>query len=379
MTLRREGAPTPTLAWSRPAPGPTDQKLRFSGLGTWIRPLPPSRSPGTTGFSTPPKRTPQISIGGTNPSQRIGAAVYTAAPYNGPMTASGFFPGPENVATSESQGSGPFAGAKFIATASSSHNDLFTEVTVPGRGHRNTTTLTFFREAVILISAGTDVGQGQTWIPFTSRRTSGRRTEALLSSPASSFAIRTGITFTIRVKASPRCEWTWRAATSSRSRPPPVVTRYRYPETVPSRSPSVAEDCRTATPSPRSRAFKRKTGPVSRAVVGTIAGKLGNIATRLRVGTGENVLIGGFIVSSTQAKRVIVRAIGPSAPLPGKLSDTTLELVGPSGTIATNNDWRSNAGSRDHPEPRAARQQPRVGHRGYFAGDNTSYPRSYAD
>ena len=42
---------------------------------------------------------------------------------------------------------------------------------------------------------------------------------------------------------------------------------------------------------------------------------LGNISTRLRVETGDNVLIGGFIITGTQPKRVIVRAIGPSLPL----------------------------------------------------------------
>ena len=39
---------------------------------------------------------------------------------------------------------------------------------------------------------------------------------------------------------------------------------------------------------------------------------LGNISTRLEVGTGDNALIGGFIVTGTQPKKVIVRAIGPS-------------------------------------------------------------------
>ena len=41
-------------------------------------------------------------------------------------------------------------------------------------------------------------------------------------------------------------------------------------------------------------------------------GQLLNIATRLRVQTGDNVLIGGFIISGTDAKKVMVRGIGPS-------------------------------------------------------------------
>jgi subtilisin-like proprotein convertase family protein len=72
---------------------------------------------------------------------------------------------------------------------------------------------------------------------------------------------------------------------------------------------------------------------------------LANIATRLRVETGDNVLIGGFIVTGTQPKRVIVRAIGPSLPLAGRLSDPTLELRDVNGAlIRFNDDWRNGSG-----------------------------------
>jgi hypothetical protein len=70
----------------------------------------------------------------------------------------------------------------------------------------------------------------------------------------------------------------------------------------------------------------------------------GNISTRLRVETGENVLIGGSIITGTQAKRVIVRAIGPSLSsfFPGALADPILELHGPGGfATITNDNWRS--------------------------------------
>ena len=68
---------------------------------------------------------------------------------------------------------------------------------------------------------------------------------------------------------------------------------------------------------------------------------LGNISTRIRVETGDNVLIGGFIVTGTLPKKVIVRAIGPSLPVPGKLANPTLELHGPGGIITSNDNWRS--------------------------------------
>jgi hypothetical protein len=58
------------------------------------------------------------------------------------------------------------------------------------------------------------------------------------------------------------------------------------------------------------------------------------------VETGDNALIGGFIVSGTQSKRVILRAIGPSLPVSDKLADPTLELRGASGLIRSNDNWR---------------------------------------
>jgi plastocyanin len=68
----------------------------------------------------------------------------------------------------------------------------------------------------------------------------------------------------------------------------------------------------------------------------------GNISTRLRVETGDNVLIGGFIVTGTQPKKIIARAIGPSLPLAGALADPVLELRNSSGgLIASNDNWRS--------------------------------------
>jgi hypothetical protein len=69
---------------------------------------------------------------------------------------------------------------------------------------------------------------------------------------------------------------------------------------------------------------------------------LGNISTRLKVETEDNALIGGFIVTGTEPKRVIVRAIGPSLPVADRLANPTLELRdGSGGLIAANDNWRS--------------------------------------
>jgi hypothetical protein len=67
-----------------------------------------------------------------------------------------------------------------------------------------------------------------------------------------------------------------------------------------------------------------------------------NISTRLPVGTGQQVLIAGFIISGPSPKKVMLRAIGPSLPLAGTLQDPYLELHDSAGTIvATNDNWRT--------------------------------------
>ncbi len=71
--------------------------------------------------------------------------------------------------------------------------------------------------------------------------------------------------------------------------------------------------------------------------------QLGNISTRAFVETGDNVVIGGFMVQGTQPKRVIIRAIGPELTQYGisnALANPTLELHnGTGGLIASNNNW----------------------------------------
>jgi WD40 repeat protein len=72
-----------------------------------------------------------------------------------------------------------------------------------------------------------------------------------------------------------------------------------------------------------------------------------NISTRMRVLTGDQVLIGGFIITGTELKRVIIRGMGPSlnvngTPIPGRLADPTLELHQPNGTVITNDNWKIN-------------------------------------
>src|SRR4029077_849217 len=72
---------------------------------------------------------------------------------------------------------------------------------------------------------------------------------------------------------------------------------------------------------------------------------LGNISTRCFVQTGDNVMVGGFIVQGTEPKRVIIRAIGPELTQHGVanvLADPTLELHDGTGAlIASNYNWQT--------------------------------------
>src|SRR5262249_55911199 len=74
-----------------------------------------------------------------------------------------------------------------------------------------------------------------------------------------------------------------------------------------------------------------------------------NISTRLAVGTNDNVLIGGFIVTGNASKKVIVRAIGPSLTqyhVPNTLQDPTLELHDQTGAVIKSNDnWMNDPGA----------------------------------
>ena len=74
---------------------------------------------------------------------------------------------------------------------------------------------------------------------------------------------------------------------------------------------------------------------------------LGDLSTRGYVQTGDNVMIGGFIIQGTQPKGVILRAIGPELSkygIPNTLADPTLELYDSTGAlIASNDNWQHTA------------------------------------
>jgi hypothetical protein len=83
------------------------------------------------------------------------------------------------------------------------------------------------------------------------------------------------------------------------------------------------------------------------AILGPQSARLQNISTRAQVGLQEKVLIGGFIITGNDAKRIVVRGRGPSLAgfqgISDPLHDPVIELYGTlsSTPIATNDDWQS--------------------------------------
>jgi hypothetical protein len=70
--------------------------------------------------------------------------------------------------------------------------------------------------------------------------------------------------------------------------------------------------------------------------------RLVNLSGRARVGTGNNVLIAGFVVGGSSSKRVLIRAIGPSLAQYGvsdALADPKLTVHSGDSIIAENDDW----------------------------------------
>jgi hypothetical protein len=82
------------------------------------------------------------------------------------------------------------------------------------------------------------------------------------------------------------------------------------------------------------------------ARVAPLASQLLNISTRALVQIGEQVLIGGFIVTGNESKTVIIRGIGPTLTgfgVNGALADPTLELHQGDTILATNDNWMTRA------------------------------------
>ena len=81
-------------------------------------------------------------------------------------------------------------------------------------------------------------------------------------------------------------------------------------------------------------------------VIASASTRLVNLSTRGQVQTGNNVMIGGFIIQGSTPKKVLIRAVGPNLAnygVSGVLADPMLELHRSSDNsiIASNDDWGS--------------------------------------
>lgn len=290
-------------------------------------------------------------FGGMTPNQRIAAAGYSMAPYNGP-TNNGSFPGPENVAAAISFGSGPYTGTKLIASVLEAHNDLFTDQTVQGRGHRSTTMLAFFREIGVGISVGTDTGpdsQGviRTWDSLYIVQNFGSQSTTAPFITGVVYQDTNGNGFYdpgegiggVRVDVAGSNFFAISSSSGGYSVPVPGNGSYN----VTFSGGGLANNSRTVNVA---NSLNAKSDYVAGA--SATPSVLANISTRLRVETGDNILIAGFIITGSAQKNVIIRAIGPSLTLAGKLGNPTLELRNSSGgLVASNNDWRVGGPSQE--------------------------------
>jgi subtilisin-like proprotein convertase family protein len=127
------------------------------------------------------------------------------------------------------------------------------------------------------------------------------------------------------------------ATTSGCGTPTPTMTPIPSP-TLPPPSPTPTP---TQTPSP-TPALTPTPPALTPTPTPIPAAQALNLSTRMRVQPGDNAGIGGFIITGTAPKHLLLRAIGPSlVGVPGALADTVLELHGP-GAFATitNDNWR---------------------------------------
>jgi hypothetical protein len=126
--------------------------------------------------------------------------------------------------------------------------------------------------------------------------------------------------------------------------PTPTATPTATATATPTATPTATATA-TPTATPTGTPAATPTATPTGTPTATPAQSL-NISTRLRVQTGDNVGIGGFIIRGNASKAVVLRGLGPSLtnfgiPLANVLLDPVLELHGPNGALITSNDnWK---------------------------------------
>jgi len=140
----------------------------------------------------------------------------------------------------------------------------------------------------------------------------------------------------LEVQPAPTPSPTPTASPSPTATATPPITPTPTATATPSATPTLTP-IPTATPTATPSASPTPSPTPARAL---------NISTRLRVETGNSVLIGGFIIAGSAPKGVAVRGIGPSLAAFGindALADPTLEVRSANGAlIADNDNWQDN-------------------------------------
>jgi hypothetical protein len=111
---------------------------------------------------------------------------------------------------------------------------------------------------------------------------------------------------------------------------------------IPSPTPSATPPNPTPTTTPGPTSPTPTVTPAATPTpTPTPAAQALNLSTRMRVQTGENVGIAGFIIMGTAPKHILIRAIGPSINgVPGLLADPVLDLYRGADSTLTNDNWR---------------------------------------
>ena len=139
---------------------------------------------------------------------------------------------------------------------------------------------------------------------------------------------------------------------ASTSTPGPTPTATATPSPTVAPTPTATPDA-TATPTTTPIATATPTSTPTPSVAPTSTPiptpppsiRAMNLSTRMQVQAGESVGIGGFIITGTAPKPVLVRAIGPSLSdfgISNVLADPMLELHGSGAFVTiTNDNWRA--------------------------------------
>jgi hypothetical protein len=160
-------------------------------------------------------------------------------------------------------------------------------------------------------------------------------TPGLTVTPSSTPTPTPGVTSTPNFTPTPGVT----ATPVSTPTPTPGVTSTPTSTPTPGVTPPASTPTPGVTPNPTPGASASPTSTPAPSPAQAL-----NISTRLRVETGNNALIGGFIIAGNATKNIAVRGIGPSLTALGisdALADPTLELRGANGAlIVANDNWQ---------------------------------------